>query len=337
MFEGENNNMKLIRYALVGMCLAPLATACGDDGKSISEFEGYGLGMPGSALAEGGEALLEKMYLSPAITGGDAILINQFHAYHYTGSYMGATMFPAFDGCFEYDNDPVRFPVHEIKAAASDYADWGASVTLSGSGLPAAGVTVPKVVAPTDEGQFDNRPTPYGPRHPAESIIYGGPTWQGTAADFQASNIPAGGAYSLNVQNDEGEDLTFNMARSMTFTTVGGGVVGTSDHELPAEAPAGGLVVTWDPQPNPNTPHSRTHDFTFFAIAGGPKTIICNTPQDDDPGTATIPKAMYDANIADGGVVQQGRLTHYQDAVDGRKFDLFAIWCAVSGYAKAAP
>src|SRR5690606_26890193 len=116
-----------------------------------------------------------------------------------------------------------------------------------------------------------------------------------------------------------------------------GGKVGVEDVTIPATAPEGGFEITWEALENPNTLHSRTHDFAFVAFARFPEEgerqpsalYVCNVdsaPEID--GSVTLTKEQLDS-LPEVGIIQAGRLTHYMEEVDGKRFDMFAIWCAI--------
>lgn len=311
--------------------LALAAVGCG--GTDIEEFGGYGTDMPGSGLADGGEVLLEKIFMSPGLHGGEAGVVNTFYAFQYGGAFEGATDYPAPGECHLFDH-PNTFPLHDIPAGPEDYVDWGADISLTGPGLGSA-LTVPKVIAPAG-GLIDNRPSPIR-NHREGTWIYGGLEWQ--SQNFQQFDIQEG-EYTVDLNLDSGP-LTFNFPPAYDRALD----IGTVDIEIPRTAPEGGLEITWEAIPNPDTPHSRLHTFAFFAFAQfpeagdlGPTPLVLCQPPDTEDGSLVIPQEILDV-LPDMGIAQTGRLSHYMekltdnDGVD-RRFDLFSIYCSVSVYTK---
>jgi hypothetical protein len=329
----------------LSMGLALSALACGGTEVDVGEFEGYGRGMPGSGLPEGGEILMERVALSPTVAGAEEPVVQQwFYGFQYGGDFMGGV--PAGDvdagGCFPFvsdgEFDASLFPVHDLPVEADDYVDWGDSVQLSGpDGLD---VEVPKVVAPA-EGIPDNRPSPIR-NHREGTWIYGGPSWQLTS-EFADHEIVAGGEYTLSINGGE-QDITWHFPPQYDFPFNSG----VDDVTIPADIGDEGWDVSWESLPNPNTPQTRDHTFPFVALAqfpaegdrGPTPMYLCVTPSAGPDDGVVVSKEIVDS-LPDMGIFQAGRLTHYMEAVtdnDGveRRIDVFSIECSISVFAKEA-
>jgi hypothetical protein len=240
--------------ALGALIAAFAISGCSGDGNS--PFGGYGQGMPGSGLPNGGEVLLQNVHYSAAVFGiGEPVIANLFHAYQVTG-FTDAIDTPPQGGCFAFEH-PDTFPVNDIPAGAR-YVDWGNEIRLTGPGVDKI---VPKVTAPL-EGMVDNRPSPVR-LHREGGFIYGGPTWQG--ANFQDIDLQPGATFSVALDTAE---LTFNMPPEYEFALD----IGTAEIEIPADVGAG-LEVTWEALPNPDTPHSHTHSFVFVNFVALPGSM----------------------------------------------------------------
>lgn len=316
---------------------AALVAACGGEEIDVTEWEGYGGGIPGANLPEGGEMLIERISISPAASGTEAgVVLNTFHAFQYGGSFMGAQVFPAPGTCHKMQH-PINFPVHDIPDTA-DYVDWGESIVLNGPGM-GSGVTIPKVIADGTAPLTDNRPSPVR-NHKEGNWIYGGPTWQGDA--FQGVTIEPGGTYNLDINVDR--TLEFQYPPEFAFAENAG--------REEVIVPVGGdWDLTWEAKQNPNTPHDRGHSFVFVAFAQfpgegdlGPTPLYLRQPPEDATGSVdgsfTIPQSVID-DIPEAGIFQTGRFSHWMeilkdDSGADRKLDLFAIECSVSTYSKAA-
>jgi len=329
-----STSIRTFAISTIAICLG-LAAACGGDEVDATEFEGYGREMPGSGLPEGGEILMEKVYISRGASGApQPVLQNWFYGFQYGGAFQGATSGPDGDngGCFELQH-PTSFPVHDIPSTEPDYVDWGANIRLQGPG--GLDLQVPKVVAPA-AGLSDNRPSPV--RHHREGTwIYGGPTWQ-LASDYTDHEIQPGGDYSVTIGD---KTITYKFAPEYDFPLN----MGRDDVTIPADVPATGWEVEWEDIPNPNTPHGKGHSFAFLALAkfpadgerGPTPTHLCTTPALEDGGVV-VPKSVVDS-IPDMGIIQAGRLTHWMDTMtdnDGeeRRLDVFTIYCSISVYTK---
>lgn len=301
--------------SLGAICLASgVLVACGEE-QSIEDFEGYGSGQPGTALEEGGEALLERIKLN---IGGELVAqYSTFHAYQYTPAST-ATLPPA-GVCSRIDAGTV-WPTNLTDGA---HVDWGASIRLtSASGLD---LEVPKQVAADGATLIDNRPN-YNRAHP---FLYGGPGWQEEAMAFD--DVVPGETYAVEI-GDQSFDIVFPPEHTSPYG------IGTS--ATPVEVPTSGdWEVTWDAVGQvEGATHSRAHHFTFLAFAriddSGPIGMyLCPAAED---GSVTVPADVI-ATLPDSGIIQHGRLTHYMEAVDGRRFDLVAIDCTIGAFAKAAP
>ena len=325
------------------LALAAAAAGCGGTEVDAGSFEGYGRGMPGSGLPEGGEILMERVQISPGASGSDSpVLQNWFYGFQYGGSFQGGI--PAGDidvgGCFPFlrpDFDESLFPVQDIPVEAEDYVDWGDSVRLTGpDGLD---VEVPKVIAPAG-GMNDNRPSPVR-NHREGTWIYGGPTWQLDSA-YADHVIQPGEDYSLSINGGEDEiTWTFPPAYDFPFNS------GIDDITIPADIPESGWEVPCESIPNPDTPQTREHTFPFLALARFPEEgdfgptpmYLCVPPSAGPDGGVTVSKEIVDSLPAQG-IFQAGRLTHYMDKLvdnDGneRRIDVFSIYCSISVFTKA--
>lgn len=325
----KNIMFREVKSAASGAGLACLVLAgCG--GEDITEFEGYGTAMPGSGLeVEGGEALLEKVFLSPGMTGGQAVEVNWFYSFAFDGGFDGAESGPAPGECYEFDH-PTSFPVHDIPAE-TEYVDLGDAITLSGPGVPGGSIDVEKVVTEGEEPRIDNRPSPIR-SHDEGNWIYGGPRWQD--GDFQNVDLQEG-YYEIDF-GDEQRELYFPPAYDFALNA------GREDVVLP-EPGDDGLELTWEEIPNPDSAHGHEHSFVFVNFAAfpdeeegdlGPTPLYMCQPDDTEDGQIVIPNEVIE-DLPDEGIFQTGRLTHYFDTLDGeRRFDLFAIYCAISAYEK---
>jgi len=317
-------------------------TAFGCGGEDIRSFEGYGTGMPGSGLDVGGEIMLEKVHLSGGLTGSGAVVQNWFHVMQMGGAgYDAPTAAPSPGECYEFNHTPGpndSYPMWQVNDEA-EWSDFGANITFSGPGFE-DGIDVPRFIA-GPEGQQDNRGGNPNRLLPEGSIIYGGPQWQ--YENFQDIDVEAEAEYVV----DLGDAGTFNffMPRAYDFPLN----IGTEEVEMPRTAPDGGWEITWDPLLNPDTLHSKTHDFTFVTLIQfpgeiGPDQVMTGTaryicqPANGEDGRVVIPQSIID-DMPDAGIIQAGRVTHFMEALEGpdgveRRFDLYAIYCSLSSYSK---
>lgn len=314
---------------------------CG--GTDIAEFEGYGTGMPGSGLPVTGEVLMEKIFISPNLNMGTAGSINTFQFVYYNSDFGASEAEqPPPGGCLELQHNPSgvdNYPMNDL-AADTEFFDVGDEITVSGPGISGT-LAVPKVVAGVD-GMTDNRAG--NPQRVIEEggFIYGGPGWQFGPDGFQDAELQEG-VYTANLGPDIG-DRTFNFAPEYDFPLN----AGFEDVTIPATAPSGGLEITWEAIPNPNTPHSRTHTFTFITFiqfpnmeAGdrGPTALWLCTPEDTADGSVFVSQEILDS-LPDQGVFNAGRATHYMDIVEDpngedKRLDLYTVYCSISMYTKA--
>ena len=116
----------------VASLLLGLAAGCGGESVDVTEFDGYGRGMPGSGLAEGGEILMEKLHLSPGAWGGEtSALFNWFHGFQYGGDDIGMAV--DLSTLPEEVPAPADFVVERVSDEAG-LAEW-ASTFGSGFGI----------------------------------------------------------------------------------------------------------------------------------------------------------------------------------------------------------
>jgi hypothetical protein len=303
---------------------AVLAFGCGGSETNVLEFEGYGSGQPGTNLDEGGEILIERIKLN---VGAGEVDYSTFHAYQYTSATGAGGRLPAPGVCEQLKAGTV-WPTNELPADA-EWVDWGADVKFtSDQGLD---VTVPKMVS-TDLAVpelRDNRPN-FNRLH---SFIYGGPDWQaGDPAPLAFGNMVNNAKYTVTAGAN-----TFDFYFPPEHTAPLG--IGTTATD-PVTIPAGteDWLVEWPVVAQAEgLQHTKSHHFAFLAFAEidptyGPIAVgLCAAAED---GSVNVPRSFIDTVLPDGGVIQHGRLTHYMDELDGRRFDLVAIDCTIGLYGK---
>lgn len=302
---------------------AVLAFGCGGNETNVLEFEGYGSGQPGTALPEGGEILIERIKFN---VGQGETDYATFHAYQYTSATGNGGRLPAPGVCEQLKAGAV-WPTNVLPADAQ-WVDWGADVKFtSDQGLD---LTIPKVVeANAGEGVRDNRPN-FNRLHP---FIYGGPGWQAPLeSPYLAFNDMVNNAKYTVTAGANTWDFYFPPEHTAPLG------IGTANG--PAIVPAGtdDWLVEWPVVAQAEgEQHTKYHHFSFLAFAEidpdyGPIAVgLCAAAED---GSVTVPRSFIDTVLPDGGVIQHGRLTHYMDELEGRRFDLVAIDCTIGLYEK---
>lgn len=306
-----------MRRAIVVAALSASGLTAGC-GSNVEEFC-YGCDQPGAHLPEGGEALLERVRLSPELTGTeDGATATWFYAVHFDAQSEGGEL-PPMRECTSL-RDGTVYPTNALPNSRIN-VDFGDSIRLRSTDAD-VDETVPKTVpAEGAEGVRDNRANP----DRLHSYVYGGPE-----SDWQANLDPdiaqPDALYTVEL-GDGGQHFDFVFPPAYQ-PPVG---VGFDAVTIPSGQD---WYITWEAVPQVGDgEHTHGTHFAFVAFAEvterGPEAIwLCPT---DSDGSFTIPKEVID-DLPSAGLIQAGRLTHYMQELDDRRFDLMAIYCHISSF-----
>jgi hypothetical protein len=328
-----------------------LAAAC--DGTDISKFS-YGKGNPGAALPEGGDIRIERVYLAdgthnekPDGSGG----MTWLQVYQWKSDNAATTKaLPPQGTCTELRTGNY-WPNSKLDDPSIQGIDLGASVTMTNKTTNAQTVLPkcttatnvdpmnPGVTAPCDTTSTPPRTLP---------VMYGGLS-AGTPRGAFLNGIPAETVtantdYLVDFggkKSDAGNDLVVHVP-GYYKTPLGIGA------EMMINVQGGqDLVLEWDPPADGDTGTDHTYKTSFgrfFVLDtnassnnGYPLSWVCVPKTDPDTGVEERGKIVVPASVVDkfpttGGLFVHAELTHYMEAVEGRRLDLVGIWCHVSPF-----
>jgi hypothetical protein len=325
-----------------------LVAAGGCSGTDVSNFK-YGKDNPGADLPEGGDVRIERVYIAdgmgheekPDGSGG----VSWLQVYQWKSSDMKTTKaLPPEGQCTELRTGNY-WPNSKLDDPSITGVDLGASVKISG---PKGDTLLPKCTTATNIGTngmtslCSTTSTP--PR--ALALMYGGLSAGSPQGAFlnniAADTVQAGATYTIDLggkKTDSGGNIQVHIPNSYK-TPLG---IGAS-----AVTVKGGqdLVLKWDPPANGSTGTDHTPTTTFGRLFvldttasnnGYPLSWVCVPKTDPSTGVEidgeiTVPASVVDKWPKTGGLLVHAELTHYMEAVDGRRLDLVGIWCHVSPF-----
>jgi|GEM_PF-5914083 len=301
-------------------------TAC-TDSVSVLDFP-YGVGQPGTGLAEGGEIRHENV----RILGNEQTWVM---VYQYTApSTVKTAPFakPADGGkgqwgnCVDERNGAPTWPFTAITGAK--YLTLS-SVKLAGPGITGS-LDIVETNPPNKVGNSTFR---------AYDFTYGGGA-PGDVKGFNASKTTTamaqpGGDYTIDI--GKGLPMQYHMPAAYQAPL---GIGGAAMVKIPKNQE---LSFTWTAPPNDKGASGNEHlkatyfNFTLFAdpTSANPPQFICFPDVD---GHQVIPAAVINA-IPDTGLIVNADLSHYlekreADPGEQRRFDLVSIYCNISAYSK---
>lgn len=339
------------KSAVAGVAVAALA-ACGSS-SDIENFS-YGVGNPGADLPEGGDVRIERVYLADGMhnegaNGAGGMTWLQVYRWKSTNDKLTTKKLPP-NGCTDLRTGEF-WPNSKLDNPAITDVDMGASIKLTG---PAGVTELPKCTTETNKdatgatSMCNTTSTP--PR--ALNLMYGGLSAGSPQGSFLGSTVPAetvqaGADYKVDigVKADDGSDLSVHIPKYYKTP------LGIGSEENVKVAANADLELNWTPPEDEDaagsTEHTpKTHFGRLFVLDtnassnnGYPLSWVC-TPEVDAKtgkeidGHITVPASIVNQWPATGGLLVHAELTHYMQAVEGRRLDLVGIWCHVSPFTK---
>jgi hypothetical protein len=319
------------------------AVVSGCGGTDVTDFQ-YGKGNPGAKLPEGGDVRIERVFIAdgtnqenPDGSGG----VSWVQVYQWTSTSAATTKaLPPAGTCTDLRTGQF-WPNSKLDDPSVTALDLGASVTITG---PTGVTTLPKCTTATNLNTLCST-TSTPPR--ALSLMYGGLS-AGTPQGSFIKNLPgntvqANSDYTVDFggkKTDGGKDIKVHIPGSYK-TPLG---IGAKAVTVAANKD---LELTWTPPTDPSTgtEHTPTTHFgRFFVLdptlgntSGYPLSWVCVPKTDPDTGeeidgSITVPASVVNQWPKTGGLLVHAELTHYMEAVGGRRLDLVGIWCHVSPF-----
>lgn len=313
----------------------------------IANFK-YGKGNPGVDLLEGGDVRIERVFLADGIhnempdgTGG----MTWLQVYQWTSTDASTTKALPPEGTCTDLRTGQFWPNSKLDAPSITDIDVGTVSLTNARGT----VTLPKCTTATNldkSGVASPCQTTSTPPR-ALGLMYGGLSAgspQGAfLAGVPADTVQAGDDFTVNLggkKADNGDELKVHIPKSYkTPLNIG------SDPDVKV---TGGqdLQLTWTPpdEASTGTDHTPlTHFGRLFVLDttpannGYPLSWVC-VPKTDPAtgeeidGSITVPASVVNQWPKTGGLLVHAELTHYMEAVGGRRLDLVGIWCHVSPF-----
>jgi len=332
------------KSALAAVALAAFG---GCDGTDISKFN-YGKGNPGANLPEGGDVRIERVFIADGThnekedgTGGQTWL----QVYRWKSDDLKTTKaLPPEGQCTDLRTGEF-WPNSKLDAPSIKDIDLGDSVKLTSAGVT---TTLPKCTTATNvdpktgaTSLCNTTSTP--PR--ALATMYGGlsaGTPQGAfLGGIAADTVKANADFTVEgIKADDGSALTVHIPGTYKTPL---GIGAKSDIVVAANAD---LDLKWTPPADESTgtDHTpKTHFGRLFVLDtnpsnnGYPLSWVCVPKTDPDTGEEIDGEIVVPANVVNqwpktGGLLVHAELTHYMQAVEGRRIDLVGIWCHVSPF-----
>jgi len=334
------------KSAVAGVAFGALA-ACGSS-TDVSNFS-YGKGNPGANLPEGGDVRIERVYLADGMhneqaDGSGGMTWLQVYQWKSTDDKKTTKKLPPEGTCTDLRTGEY-WPNSKLDDPSITDIDLGATVKLTS----ARGTTeLPKCTYDTNVDKLGAKSmcntTSTPPR--ALNLMYGGLSAGAPQGDFlnkiPANTVQAGDDFKVDIgkKADSGADLMVHIP-AYYKTPLG---IGSKEVVVTKNAD---LELTWTPpdEESTGTEHTPyTHFGRFFVLDtnassnnGYPLSWVC-VPKTDPKtgeeidGSITVPASVVNQWPATGGLLVHAELTHYMEAVGGRRLDLVGIWCHVSPF-----
>lgn len=338
-----------MQYTWKSLAAATVFVAGGGcTGTDVSTFS-YGKGNPGANLPEGGDVRIERVFIAdgmhnekPDGSGG----VTWLQVYQWKSNDIKTTKaLPPEGQCTELRTGNY-WPNSKLDDPSITGVDLGATVKITG---PKGVTELPKCTTATNvdtmglTSMCSTTSTP--PR--ALGLMYGGLSAGSPQGAFlngiAADTVQAGATYTVDLggkKTDSGGDIKVHIPG--TYKTP----LGIGSNEMITVAANKDLVLTWDPPADESTgmDHTPTTHFgrlfvldTTASNNGYPLSWVC-VPKTDPAtgleidGEITVPASVVNKWPTTGGLLVHAELTHYMEAVDGRRLDLVGIWCHVSPF-----